>query len=610
MHHPSTVTSRIAVRRLVFLALLGVLLALALAQAVPAFAAQRPDYTGGPVVLNNDGKTDFPLYVPNDYTVSALRFTVAGGTLYDVDNNAVTTAGVQYYVKIRLSPTPAPASTDNRGFTWNPASQTWVQEREDWTNFPVATTTTGGAITATNSSWYYFRFGDTAKAGTYYVLVSLQPVGGGSGMTQNNATAPAVTVLDMYGTIAGATDGFVIHNGVATGANGVRADATDSTSATTVWALTRTINTSSTAPLQTMPDRWTAANAVNGDFALGVPSGSAFDARVQNNIWPASAPSFTGPLADVNVALGASETTPPSAPASLTATPHNESADLHWGVATDDTGVTSYIVYRWTDPASTAYTALPEAIATTSELEYTDTGLTNGTAYHYAVRAMDAATNVGPRATADVTPDTKTTLELEAAPTVIAWNASWALSGRLEDVAGEAIPNASVDLQSSIDGGTNWATLQGETPAAGTSTYTDTIYGTYQKMQFRLHYAGDETHAESYSDIVTVTPKVKLGKPVAPSSVKKGARFTAYGSLAPKQSRNSKTVKIQCSIKKNGKWVLKKTVTATNANKGSATRYSAKFSLPAKGTWRLVAYSPRTDKYAKTTSGAEYLKAR
>ena len=112
-------------RRLAFLTLLAALLLLALAQAAPVLAASRPDYTGGPVTSNSDGKADFPLYVPNDYTVSALRFTVAGSTLYDKDNNLVTTAGVQYYVKIRLSPTATPAGTLNRGFTWNPTSQTW-----------------------------------------------------------------------------------------------------------------------------------------------------------------------------------------------------------------------------------------------------------------------------------------------------------------------------------------------------------------------------------------------------------------------------------------------------------------------------------------------------
>jgi len=75
-------------------------------------------------------------------------------------------------------------------------------------------------------------------------------------------------------------------------------------------------------------------------------------------------------------------------------------------------------------------------------------------------------------------------------------------------------------------------------------------------------------------------------------------------------AKGSKTVKIKCYLKKSGNWVLKKTVRATNANKGSATRYSAMFSLPAKGTWRLVAYSPSTALYAKTTSGNETLRVK
>ena len=149
----STTTTAPRARRLAFLALLATLLLLALAQAVPAFAAQRPDYTGGPVLANNDGKADFPLYVPNDHTVSALRFSADAGTLRDVDDNPVTTAGVQYYVKIRLTPNAdgTPAGADNRGFTWNPTSQTWVQEREDWTSVPDRHDHAGGAITAGNT---------------------------------------------------------------------------------------------------------------------------------------------------------------------------------------------------------------------------------------------------------------------------------------------------------------------------------------------------------------------------------------------------------------------------------------------------------------------------
>jgi hypothetical protein len=72
MHDTSTAASRPTARRWRFLALLGALLLLALAQAVPAFAAGP--FTGGA----NLG--DYPLYVANDHSVSALRFTASGLT--------------------------------------------------------------------------------------------------------------------------------------------------------------------------------------------------------------------------------------------------------------------------------------------------------------------------------------------------------------------------------------------------------------------------------------------------------------------------------------------------------------------------------------------------
>ena len=201
-------------------------------------------------------------------------------------------------------------------------------------------------------------------------------------------------------------------------------------------------------------------------------------------------------------------------------------------------------------------------------------------------------------------------LTFSATPTVVNWAQPWALTGELMASNMDAIPDAAVDLQASVDGGASYSTLEGVTPAAGTSTYSGSYAAPYEKTMYRLFFAGDATHDPAWSDPVTIIPRVKLGKPVAPSSVKKGAKFTAYGSLSPQQPRNSKTVKIKCYLKQSGKWVLKKTVTATNANKGSATRYSAKFSLSSKGSWKLVGYSAATDKYAQTTSGNETLKVK
>ena len=131
-----------------------------------------------------------------------------------------------------------------------------------------------------------------------------------------------------------------------------------------------------------------------------------------------------------------------------------------------------------------------------------------------------------------------------------------------------------------------------------------------RKTVYRLVFEGDATHASTTSPPVTVSPMVKLGKPHAPSSVKKGKRFTAYGDLTPKASAGSHTVKVKCYQKKSGTWRLKKTVTTTNKNYRAASRYSAQFSLTAKGSWKLVAYAAATSRYAATTSSPFYMKVK
>ncbi len=123
MHRTPTTSARPAARRMVFLALLGALLLLALAQAVPALGAAN--YTGGPA-----RPADYPLYVANDHTVYALRFSATG--LLNAAGDPLTTPA-QYYVKMRISPTATPSGGTSRGFTWNPTTQQWVQERADWT---------------------------------------------------------------------------------------------------------------------------------------------------------------------------------------------------------------------------------------------------------------------------------------------------------------------------------------------------------------------------------------------------------------------------------------------------------------------------------------------
>src|SRR5205085_9162728 len=85
---------------------------------------------------------------------------------------------------------------------------------------------------------------------------------------------------------------------------------------------------------------------------------------------------------------------PPTAPATLTATGSDgpPRVELAWGAATDDVGVTGYDVVR--DGA---------VVAIVPGTSWTDTAVAAAQTHTYAVRARDAAGNVGPSVSATVT---------------------------------------------------------------------------------------------------------------------------------------------------------------------------------------------------------------
>ena len=84
---------------------------------------------------------------------------------------------------------------------------------------------------------------------------------------------------------------------------------------------------------------------------------------------------------------GTPDTTPPSKPTGLTATPTSTSqVKLTWEASTDDVGVAGYKVFR--DGAQ---------IATPTTTSYNDTGRTPNTTYDYTVSANDAAGNDSPK---------------------------------------------------------------------------------------------------------------------------------------------------------------------------------------------------------------------
>ena len=101
-------------------------------------------------------------------------------------------------------------------------------------------------------------------------------------------------------------------------------------------------------------------------------------------------PDAGGSFTDVGTEAchGQSDTTPPSAPANLTATaPGQTSVTLSWSASSDNGVVAGYNVYVG-----------GSRVATTSGTVYTAEGLNCGTSYDFAVEALDAAGNVSSRA--------------------------------------------------------------------------------------------------------------------------------------------------------------------------------------------------------------------
>ena len=146
----------------------------------------------------------------------------------------------------------------------------------------------------------------------------------------------------------------------------------------------------------------------NGQLRIGSNSiwGEPFnglidEVRIYNQ--PLTAAQIRG---DMNTSISVPDTTPPSAPANLTANGGLGAITLNWGASTDNVGVAKYDVYRSTTPGFTPSVAnrIAQPIGTT----YIDTGLASGT-YYYRVIAEDAAGNASAasnQASASVTADT------------------------------------------------------------------------------------------------------------------------------------------------------------------------------------------------------------
>ena len=168
---------------------------------------------------------------------------------------------------------------------------------------------------------------------------------------------------------------------------------------------------------------------------------------------------------------GTSDTTPPSAPANLTATAASPTqVNLAWSASTDDVGVAGYKVYR-------NGVFLASAVTTS----YSDATAQPATTYSYTAYAYDAAGNISPASnTAAVTTPAQADTQ---PPSVPGGLTGTAVSASRVDLAwSAATDNVGVAGYTVYRGGTAIATTSGpsattysDTSVAPSTTYTYTV---------------------------------------------------------------------------------------------------------------------------------------
>jgi hypothetical protein len=343
-----------------------------------------------------------PLTVPNDYTA-------VGAQYYSYTSLAANTA---YYIKPAFCQGAYSAATA-RGLLWNAAAAKWVRTDAAWSEFPQFTTDANGSVSA---SWSYIAFGDDSQSGDWTLYYIARPVNGTDADAVVGTKTATVKVLDM--TSAGAW----IHNGVSIYTGGITRAEVDATSANggsqgNTLALYQTENNNCADGNDTI----IPAAAFTGGFRLWMPipnpgygatpaGGNIYvnvNRKTLTSFNASVATQFAEPPADTDMAVMTTggDMTPPGAPASLTATGAASSISLAWPAATDNTAVTAYRVHRWTArPASVNYSPEHKLIATVTPAgdgsgSYVDNdaALVADTFYYYEVRAVDAASNIGPR---------------------------------------------------------------------------------------------------------------------------------------------------------------------------------------------------------------------
>lgn len=174
------------------------------------------------------------------------------------------------------------------------------------------------------------------------------------------------------------------------------------------------------------------------------------------------------------------------------------------------------------------------------------------------------------------------TIAAKASTKVPAYGATVWFTGSVRDSAGMAVAGAPVVAF------TPTGAIAGRATTRLDGTYTIGLKPSV-KTTYTIVSLGTSYVASASSAPVTIDPKVYVSAPSAPSSVYRNRYCTSTGYLKPRHTAGTYPVVIKAYRKVSGVWVLKKTIKAKASNYYSYSKYTARYYLPTRGYWKLVA---------------------
>jgi hypothetical protein len=207
---------------------------------------------------------------------------------------------------------------------------------------------------------------------------------------------------------------------------------------------------------------------------------------------------------------------------------------------------------------------------------------------------------------AGAAPAHATSLTASALNSTVTWGGFTIVTGTLMDTTtSTALGGQSVRVEWSLTGSPgSWnllATVTTDTNQYYTGQYAAVVYPT-QLTYYRFNFLGATGFAPTSSNVLLIHVKPALGVPNVPKSAKVNKSFTVSGSLKPQFPAGQQTVTLAAYRYNGHKWVSYKSYKATNANNGSATKYSASIKISKTGKYRFKASTATTPQYSATTT--------